>query len=181
MTGKKQGWGAWTLIVLVVGYMGLLILAPIVALIQGALGEGFQAVWRNLTKPAFGQSLLLSLEIALLVVLVQLVLGTLVAWVLVRHDFLGKNLLNGIINIPFAISPVVVGYMVLLVFGRNGLLFPLLHRLNIPVSSAYALMSPESAKTPVALWVSTPHIGGQGSSLKARARSPNTSTKTSST
>jgi len=136
MTGKKQGWGAWTLIVLVVGYMGLLILAPIVALIQGALGEGFQAVWRNLTKPAFGQSLLLSLEIALLVVLVQLVLGTLVAWVLVRHDFLGKNLLNGIINIPFAISPVVVGYMVLLVFGRNGLLFPLLHRLNIQVAFA---------------------------------------------
>jgi sulfate/thiosulfate transport system permease protein len=59
-----------------------------------------------------------------------LLVGTMIAWMLVRHEFPGKGLLNGLIDIPFAISPVVVGYMLLLLFGRNSLIYPLLDRFN---------------------------------------------------
>lgn len=128
--------GAWLLLALVVIYIGFLILAPISALIRGAFKEGLQPVWNSLVSEPFMKALWLSLKIALLVVLVQAIFGSMVAWVLVRQDFFGKTLLNGILDIPFALSPVVVGYMLLLVFGRNGLLSPLLDSLNIKVAFA---------------------------------------------
>jgi len=53
--------------------------------------------------------------------------------VIVRHQFFLKSLLNTVIDIPFAISPVVVGYILLLLFGRNGFLSPVLDRLNIKI------------------------------------------------
>ena len=78
----------------------------------------------------------LTIKISLVVVAVQLVFGTLVAWVLVRDHFPWRELINGLIDVPFAISPVVVGYMLILLFGRNGLLAPLLAPLNIKVAFA---------------------------------------------
>lgn len=66
-------------------------------------------------QKAFG----LTLRISLLVVAIQAVFGTLVAWMLVRDDFRGKRFINGLIDLPFAVSPVVVGYMLLLLLGRQ--------------------------------------------------------------
>ena len=136
MDRVRKGWGAWLLIGITVTYMGFLIVAPISALIVGAFEEGLLPVIKSLTTPAFRQALSLSVRIALLVVIIQTVLGTMVAWVIVRHDFLGKSLLNGIIDVPFAVSPVVVGYMLLLLFGRNGFLFPLIEKTGVQVAFA---------------------------------------------
>ena len=136
MNQEKQGWGAWLLILLVIAYMGFLIVAPIIAMVRGAFEEGLGAIWQSITSAALFQSLFLSLRIALLVVLVQTIFGTLIAWVIVRHQFLGKALLNGIIDVPFAISPVVVGYMLLLLFGRTGFFSPLMDTLGIRVAFA---------------------------------------------
>jgi sulfate transport system permease protein len=136
MNQEKQGWGAWLLILLVIAYMGFLIVAPIIAMVRGAFEEGLGAIWQSITSAALFQSLFLSLRIALLVVLVQTIFGTLIAWVIVRHQFLGKALMNGIIDVPFAISPVVVGYMLLLLFGRTGFFSPLMDTLGIRVAFA---------------------------------------------
>jgi sulfate transport system permease protein len=136
MDKAKKGWGAWLLIGIAVTYMGFLIVAPISALIVGAFEEGLLPVIKSLTTTAFRQALSLSIRIALLVVIIQTVLGTMVAWVIVRHNFLGKSLLNGIIDVPFAVSPVVVGYMRLLLFGRNGFLFPLIEKTGVQVAFA---------------------------------------------
>jgi sulfate transport system permease protein len=81
-------------------------------------------------------SMWLTIKIALLVVLIQALLGTLIAWVLVRQDFKGKFIINGLVDIPFMVSPVVVGYMLLLLFGRNGIFFPFLNERGIPVAFA---------------------------------------------
>ncbi len=130
---------AWTrrvLIAVVVLYVGLLILAPLGALVVGAFGHGVLPVIQALRQPdvlaAFGRTL----WIGLLVVVIHAVFGTLVAWVLARHRFAGRDLLNGLIDLPFAVSPVVVGYMLLLLFGRTGLLAPLLEALNLRVAFA---------------------------------------------
>jgi sulfate transport system permease protein len=70
------------------------------------------------------------------VTIIQAVFGTIVAWVMVRQQFWGKQFLNGLIDMPFAVSPVVVGYMLLLLFGRNGLLAPVLNQLGVKVAFA---------------------------------------------
>ncbi len=129
-------WRHRLLISLVIGYVAFLILAPIAALIAGALEDGLNAVITAVTAPdviaAFGQTLL----IGFIVVIVHVIFGTAVAWVLVRHRFPGRDLINGLIDLPFAVSPVVVGYMLLLLFGRRGLLAPVLDALDIQVAFA---------------------------------------------
>jgi sulfate transport system permease protein len=124
------------LIAVVIAYVGLLILAPLVALAAGAFQEGLGAIVRSLNRPEILSAFGLTLWISLIVVVVHTIFGTLVAWVFVRHRFPGRRLINGLIDLPFAISPVVVGYMLLLLFGRNGLLAPLLAALNIKVAFA---------------------------------------------
>ena len=117
-------------------YVGVLILAPIGALIAGAFEKGLRAILDALKQPDVLSAFWLTIRISLIVVLVQLVFGTLVAWVLVRDRFPGRDLINGLIDMPFAISPVVVGYMLLLLFGRNGVLAPVLTALDIQVAFA---------------------------------------------
>lgn len=135
-TRKDRGWGPKFLVVLVVSYVALLVIAPISALVSGVLQNGLPAIVSALTAEQLWQSFVLSLEIALGVVAIQAVLGSITAWVIVRQNFLGKSLFNGVIDIPFAISPVVVGYMLLLLFGRNGTLYPILDVLDIQVAFA---------------------------------------------
>jgi sulfate/thiosulfate transport system permease protein len=133
---KSKGVSAWLLIILTVIYLGVLIVGPIIALAIGAFQNGVMPVLRSITSPVFSQALVLTIRIAFLVVVIQLLLGTMIAWMLVRHEFPGKSILNGLIDVPFAISPVVVGYMLLLLFGRNSMLFPLLDRTGFRVAFA---------------------------------------------
>jgi sulfate/thiosulfate transport system permease protein len=135
-SSRSASWARGLLIGVVFLYVGLLILSPIIALILGAFKEGLGAIFQALTQPEVLEAFWLTIKISLFVVAIQLVFGTLVAWVLVRDNFRGRELINGLIDMPFAISPVVVGYMLLLLFGRNGLLAPVLTRLDIKVAFA---------------------------------------------
>ena len=129
-------WMRRALIATVLIYVGTLILAPIAALVAGAFHEGLGAILQALNQPDVMAAFWLTIKISLIVVLVHTVFGTIVAWVMVRDSFPGRSLLNGLIDMPFAISPVVVGYMLLLLFGRTGLLAPLLTALNVRVAFA---------------------------------------------
>jgi len=117
-------------------YVGFLILAPIAALVVGALAEGMGNALSTFHDPQVLKAFALTLRISLIVVVVQAVFGTAVAWMLVRDDFPGKSLINGLIDLPFAMSPVVVGYMLLLLFGRQGLLAPVLRMFDVRVAFA---------------------------------------------
>lgn len=129
-------WRRRILIGLVYLYVGLLIVVPLVALISGAFAEGLGAAVRALADPGLQEAFGRTVQIALLVLAVHALFGTAVAWVLVRHEFPGRSLLNAAIDLPFAVSAVVVGYMLLLLFGRNGLLGPLLQEADIRVAFA---------------------------------------------
>jgi len=121
------------LIGLVAAYAGVLVLAPVAALVFGAFSQGLGAVASALSQPDVLHAFGLTLAIAAVVVAVHAVFGTMVAWVLARHRFRGQSLVNGLIDLPFAVSSVVVGYMLLLIFGRTGLLGPLLEQWNIKI------------------------------------------------
>ncbi len=129
-------WRRRLLIGIVIAYAALLILAPLAALIAGAFSKGIGASLAALSDPAVFAAFLRTLYIALIVVVVHAVFGTALAWVLVRYRFRGRWLLNSVIDLPFAVSPVVVGYMLLLLFGRTGLFAPILEALNMRVAFA---------------------------------------------
>lgn len=126
----------WALVGIVVSYVGFLILAPISALAFGALEQGIGASLSSLNDPDVFTAFWNTLWISLVVVTVHAIFGTVVAWVFVRHRFPGRNLINGLVDMPFAVSPVVAGYMLLLLFGRKGLLAPALEALGIQVAFA---------------------------------------------
>lgn len=133
----RKKWLGWALIALVVGYVAFLIITPLVALTTSAFERGAGEVFSALAHPMALNAFWNTLWIALIVVLVHSVFGTIVAWVMVRHRFPGRDLLDGLIDMPFAISAVVAGYMLLLLFGRNGLLAPLLESAGIRVAFAF--------------------------------------------
>ncbi len=103
---------------------------------MGAFAEGISPILSALRQPSVLSAFWRTLLISLLTVVVHAFFGTATAWVLVRHRFPGRKLLNALIDTPFAVSPVVVGYMLLLLFGRNGLLAPLLAAWDIKVAFA---------------------------------------------
>ncbi len=126
----------WLLIGSAVAYLAVIILVPLAALVSGAFAGGLGAIVAALSEPDVLGAFFRTLLISIIVVLIHAVCGTAVAWVLVRHQFQGQRLLNGLIDLPFAISPVVAGYMLLLLFGRQGLLTPALNTVGISVAFA---------------------------------------------
>ena len=134
---NKGKWAGWALITIVILYVSVLILAPLIALTFGAFEQGIGAVFNSFREPFVLTSFWNTLWISLIVVIIHAVFGTVVAWVFVRHRFPGRNLINGLVDMPFAISPVVAGYMLLLLFGRNGLLAPVVEATGIRVAFAF--------------------------------------------
>ena len=126
-------WHRRLLIGVVVAYVTILIVVPVAMLFPGAFSEGIGAVGTALINPALRSAFGLTLYIALICVVIHALFGTALAWVIVRHRIFGRRFLNALMDLPFALSPVVVGYMLLLLFGRNGLLAPILDALDIKV------------------------------------------------
>jgi sulfate transport system permease protein len=134
---NKGKWASWGLIALVVIYVSVLILAPLISLTFNAFEKGMGAVFSSFGQPNVLLSFWNTLWISLIVVGIHSIFGTVVAWVFVRHRFPGRDLINGLIDMPFAVSPVVAGYMLLLLFGRNGFLAPLVEATGVRVAFAF--------------------------------------------
>ena len=123
----------WVLIAIVVLYAAGLLLAPLLAIFWGAFAEGFAAVARELSSADAVSSLKLTLIMAVGATAVNTVFGLCIAWVLVRDEFWGRRILNGLVDMPFAVSPVIAGFMLILLFGRTGWLTPVTEALGIKV------------------------------------------------
>jgi sulfate transport system permease protein len=106
--------------VLGLGYLALLLLIPIGVVFYRTFENGVGAVYDSVTTPAAISAFSLTLTVTAIAVPLNTVFGVLCALALARGRFRGKALLNAIIDLPFAISPVVVGLALILVFGRGG-------------------------------------------------------------
>jgi sulfate transport system permease protein len=105
---------------LALGYLALLLLVPVGLVFYRTLEPGLGQVWASVTTPAAIHAFWLTLEIALIAVPLNTLFGVVTALALVRGHFRGKALLQAVIDLPFAISPVVVGLALILVYGRDG-------------------------------------------------------------
>ena len=112
--------GRLSLRVVALGYLALLLIVPIGMVFYRALENGIGPAWDAVTTPPAQHAFYLTCVIALIAVPLNAVFGVACAWLLARYEFKGKRLLDTIIDLPFAISPVVVGLALILVWGREG-------------------------------------------------------------
>lgn len=109
--------------------VALFLLLPLVAIFYQAFAEGFSVFIANLSTPDTLHAIGLTLLVTVLTVPINIAFGVAMAWLVTRFEFFGRKLLLTAIDIPFALSPVVVGLLYLLLYGDNGILgAPLLER-----------------------------------------------------
>jgi sulfate transport system permease protein len=101
-------------------YLAALLLVPVGIVFYRTFEPGLAAVWASVTTPAAIHAFWLTIEIALIAVPLNTVLGVVTALALVRGRFRGKALLQGLIDLPFAVSPIVIGLALVLVYGDGG-------------------------------------------------------------
>lgn len=101
----------------VVLYLSILVLIPLAAVVWQSTGNGAGGFLRAVTNPQAIAALRLTLLASLAVVAINVVMGTLIAWVLVRDSFWGKGLVNSIIDLPFALPTIVAGLTLLALYG----------------------------------------------------------------
>jgi len=104
----------------VVGWFAILILVPALALVRVALAGGVGSFVEALAAPDARRAFGLTMAITLLATLVNTVFGLAFAMVLVRHKFWGKTLVDGLVDLPFAVSPIIAGLMLVILFGPQG-------------------------------------------------------------
>jgi sulfate transport system permease protein len=102
------------------GFLGLFLLLPIVVVFTEALRGGIGLYFASLTEPAALAAIELTLLTAAIAVPLNLVFGVAAAWAVAKFNFVGKNLLVTLIDLPFAVSPVISGLIFVLLFGLQG-------------------------------------------------------------
>ena len=120
MAVSTRPWTKWVLITLAIVSAAIFLLVPLVYIFWQALSEGFGVALHNLRDGDMLHAIWLTVLIALITVPVNLIFGTLLAWLVSRFNFPGRQFLLTLYDIPFAISPVVVGLLYLLFWGING-------------------------------------------------------------
>jgi sulfate transport system permease protein len=100
-----------------IGYLSLIVLIPLAAVIWRSTDNGFEGFMQAISNPQALAALRLTLLASLAVVTINVVTGTLIAWVLVRDDFRGKAFVNAIIDLPFALPTIVAGLTLLALYG----------------------------------------------------------------
>jgi sulfate transport system permease protein len=102
------------------GYLSLIVLIPLAAVVARSLEDGWGPFWTAITSDRAVDALELTVIASLIVVLINAVTGTLIAWVLVRDEFPGKSIINSLIDLPFALPTIVAGLTLLALYGPRG-------------------------------------------------------------
>ncbi|TCL62162.1 sulfate transport system permease protein [Hydrogenispora ethanolica] len=123
----------WLLIVMALLYIGFFIIIPLFAIFGQALEKGFQTYLKALAEPDTFAAIRLTLLTAAIAVPLNLVFGLAASWAIAKFDFFGKSFLISLIDLPFAISPVISGLIYVLLFGLNGWLGPWLFAHNLKI------------------------------------------------
>ena len=114
---RPQHWHQWALIALGVGIAFLLLIVPLMLIFTQALSGGWSLLLSNLDERFMRHAIGLTLLAAALTVPINLAFGILLAWCITHYEFRGRKLLTTLVDIPFAVSPVVAGLCYLVVYG----------------------------------------------------------------
>ncbi len=129
----EPAWVRRSLIGLALGFVFLFLLLPLAAVFAEALRKGVSAYLQALREPDAWSAISLTLLTAALSVPLNLVFGVAAAWCIAKYEFRGKAFLTTLVDLPFSVSPVVVGLLYVLVFGANGWLGPWLQAHDLKI------------------------------------------------
>jgi sulfate transport system permease protein len=131
-------WVRWTLVSIAIAIMTFLVVIPLLDVFVEAFAAGPAAYWRNLVKDADTlHSIWLTLMVAPTAVFLNVIFGLAAAWAIARFRFPGRAFLTALIDLPFTVSPVVVGLFLLLLFGLQGFWGPWLRAHDIKIVFAF--------------------------------------------
>jgi sulfate transport system permease protein len=117
---QEPAWVRWLLISVALGWLGLFLFVPLAAIFTEALRKGLEVYWASLTEPDALAAVKLTLIAAVIAVPANLVFGIAAAWAIAKFEFRGKQVLLTLIDLPFAVSPVIAGLIYMLLFGAQG-------------------------------------------------------------
>jgi len=100
-------------------YLSLIVLLPLAAVVSEAFTGGWSDFWSQVTSPLAKEALQLTVVCSLIVVVLNLVFGTILAWILVRDEFPGKSLVNAVIDLPFALPTIVASLTLVALYGHD--------------------------------------------------------------
>jgi sulfate transport system permease protein len=134
---EQKSWVPIVLIGIAIAYLALVQYIPAINVFTQAFSKGVAPFLSNLSRPAFLHAAWLTLLLALISLPVNTVFGLCAAWAIARHKFPGRAVVLSIIDLPFSISPVVAGLMIVLLYGRNGWFGPWLQAHDIKIIFAF--------------------------------------------
>jgi sulfate transport system permease protein len=114
-------------------YLAVLLIGPLVAVLQGAFAEGVGTFLAAISTPNALHAFAMTLGMSVLAIVLNTVFGVAIAWTICRDRFPGRSLLGGLVDLPFAVSPVVVGLMAMLLFGSHGWFGPWLKEAGVDI------------------------------------------------
>ena len=126
-------WWSWGFRSAVMLYFVLLIVFPICGIYGQSLSAGWAAFFDNISEPLAWNAVLLTVKLAVFATIINILVGTMSAWVLIRYRFPGRRLLNSLVDLPFALPTAVAGLMVLLLLGPRSFVGELAERLGFTI------------------------------------------------
>lgn len=130
---SEPAWVKWLLIFVSLSFLGLFLLIPLAAVFVEAFRKGVGAYFAGFCDPAALSAIKLTLLVAAVAVPMNCVFGLAASWAIAKFNFVGKNLLITLIDLPFAVSPVVSGVIYILLYGLNGWFGPWLTEHNVQI------------------------------------------------
>lgn len=130
---QEPRWLKPVLITITLLFLGIFIFSPLVTIFSEAFEPGIKAYFKALRSPDIMQAIRLTLLTALICVPLNTVFGVMLAWAIVKFDFKGKNILITLIEVPFAVSPVIAGLLFVFLFGSFGWFGSFLSEHNIKI------------------------------------------------
>lgn len=130
---RNIAWMKWILISITIVLLMILLLIPLIFIFVSALSEGLKIVGMYLVCPDMVHAIFLTIIVALFVVPINVLFGMLIAWLITRFRFFGRQFLFTILSIPIAVSPVIAGLLYLLCYTHDGLIGNLLDLYDIQV------------------------------------------------
>lgn len=117
---QRIDWVKMSLITVAIAYLALILFIPALNVFIQAFRKGIGPFFNNLVEPTFLNAIKLTLICAGIAVPINTLFGLCAAWAITRHKFRGRALVISLLDVPFAVSPVVAGLMLVLLYGRNG-------------------------------------------------------------
>ncbi len=114
-------------------YLAILLVGPLIAIFRGAFADGGRTFLEATTSPDAVHGFVMTALMTGIAIVLNTIFGVAIAWTLTRDRFPGSRALSGLVDLPFAVSPVVVGLMAMLLFGRQGWFGPALGSAGIRI------------------------------------------------